>query len=105
MLPPVKVKSISTSAKRGLDQGRLPAKRPFAKARSRRGRFQHPSTARTASVRERRPAGLWIYGEYQMGELQARSCMVAGRSGLGGTPCRMASHVDQRQLGFSSTRR
>lgn len=43
-------------------------------------------------------------GAYQMGEVQARSWMTGGRTGLGVTPTRTASQVDQRQLGFSSTR-
>ena len=49
-------------------------------------------------------AGLHGYGTYQMGDDQARSWMVAGRPGFGGFPARMASQVDQRQVGFCSTR-
>ena len=51
-----------------------------------------------------RPPSRQPAGEYQIDELQARSWMVAGRSGFGGIPSRRASQVDQRQLGFSSTR-
>ena len=43
-------------------------------------------------------------GTYQMGEDHARSWIVFGKAGLGGTPARSASRVDQRQTGFSSTR-
>ena len=43
-------------------------------------------------------------GAYQIEELQARSWIVAARSGFGGMPTRRASQVDQRQLGFSRTR-
>jgi len=40
----------------------------------------------------------------QIGDDQARSWIVAGRSGRGSMPARSASQVDQRQVGFSSTR-
>ena len=43
-------------------------------------------------------------GTYQIGDDQARSCRVAGRSGRGSTPARIASQVFHRQVGFSSTR-
>ena len=51
--------------------------------------------------------GVWCrfaQGATQIGDDQARSWMVAGRSGRGSTPARIASHVDQRHDGFSSTR-
>ena len=59
--------------------------------------------------RLRAPAGLDVgcrfgQGATQIGDDQARSWMVAGRSGRGSTPARTASHVDQRHDGFSSTR-
>ena len=44
------------------------------------------------------------YGVTQIGDDQARSCSVAGLSGRGSTPARMASQVVHRQVGFSSTR-
>ena len=40
-------------------------------------------------------------GATQIGDDQARSWRVAGRSGRGSTPARTASHVDQRHDGFS----
>jgi hypothetical protein len=40
----------------------------------------------------------------QIGELHARSWIVFASFGLGSTPARSASHVDQRHDGFSSTR-
>jgi hypothetical protein len=43
-------------------------------------------------------------GSTQIGDDQARSWIVVGRSGRGSTPLRRASHVDQRHVGFSSTR-
>jgi len=42
---------------------------------------------------------------YQIGDDQARSWIVAGRSSRGSTADRIASQVDHRQTGFSSTRR
>ena len=45
------------------------------------------------------------HGRYQIGDDQALSWIVGGRSGRGSTPARIASQVDQRQVGFSSTRR
>lgn len=44
-------------------------------------------------------------GTIQIGEDHARSWMVVAKSGLGAVPARIASQVDQRQVGFSSTRR
>ena len=51
--------------------------------------------------------GVWrdAHGWYQIGDDQARSWIVGGKPGLGSTPARIASQVDQRQVGFSSTRR
>ena len=43
-------------------------------------------------------------GLNQIGEVQARSWIVADSAGFGSTPVRTASHVDHRQTGFSSTR-
>ena len=43
-------------------------------------------------------------GVYQMGELHARSCMVAGKFLGGSMPSSLASYVDQRGVGISSTR-
>ena len=40
----------------------------------------------------------------QIGELQARSCITGLISGRGVTPARMASQVDQRQVGFCNAR-
>ena len=45
------------------------------------------------------------HGRYQIGDDQARSWIVGGSPGRGSTPARIASQVDQRQVGFSSTRR
>jgi hypothetical protein len=39
-----------------------------------------------------------------MGEDHARSCSVLAKSGLGATPARIVSQVDQRQVGFSIAR-
>lgn len=48
---------------------------------------------------------VWPYeGRNQIGEDQARSWIVFGKSERGATPARMASQVDQRQEGFSSAR-
>ena len=44
-----------------------------------------------------------LSGTYQIGELQALSCIVAGRSSLGFSPDFNASHVDHLQVGFSKT--
>ena len=44
------------------------------------------------------------YGTTQIGELQARSCTMAGTSASRGSPARRASRVLQRGVGFSSTR-
>ena len=52
-----------------------------------------------------RNSGQPAQGRYQIGDDQARSWIVGGRSGRGLTPARIASQVDQRQVGFSSTRR
>ena len=43
-------------------------------------------------------------GAIHIGELQARSWIVAGTFDVGSTPARIASQVDQRQVGFCSTR-
>ena len=45
-----------------------------------------------------------VAGSIQIGEDQARSWRVLYQSGRGGDPARRASQVDQRQVGFSSTR-
>ncbi len=45
-----------------------------------------------------------LSGMYQIGELQALSCIVAGRSALGISPDFIASHDDHLQVGFSNTR-
>ena len=58
-------------------------------------------------VRARAAPGVWCrfaQGATQIGDDQARSWMVVGKSGRGSTPARIASHVDQRHDGFSSTR-
>ena len=47
---------------------------------------------------------VYPFGIYQIGDDQARSWMVASRSARGDKPARIASHVDQRQVGFSKTR-
>ena len=49
-------------------------------------------------------AALRRYGVYQIGDDQARSWMVAGKSWRGAVPARRASQDDQRQVGFSRTR-
>ena len=43
------------------------------------------------------------HGRYQIGDDHARSWIVVGMPGRGSTPARRASHVDHRQVGFSST--
>ena len=58
----------------------------------------------TAVIR-RSGRGTYATGSIQMGELQARSMMVGAIQGFGGVPLRSASQVDQRQDGFSMTRR
>ncbi len=41
-----------------------------------------------------------LAGSIQIGDDQARSRIVAGTRGSGSSPKRMASYVDQRQVGF-----
>ena len=44
------------------------------------------------------------HGEYQIGDDHARSWIVRGSPSGGFSPARIASHVVQRQVGFSNTR-
>ena len=67
---------------------------------------------RFAAHLPQKPAGTPAYppgraelpGTIQIGDDQARSWIVAGRDTRGATPAFTASHVDQRQIGFSRTR-
>ena len=67
-------------------------------------RYLHVDPNKAHDPRASRFPQLADWGAIQMGELQARSWMVVGKSLRGGTPARRASQVDQRQVGFSSTR-
>ena len=44
------------------------------------------------------------WGKIHIGDVQARSCSVGSFSSRNGRPNRFASHVDHRQVGFSSAR-
>ena len=45
-----------------------------------------------------------VRGKIHMGDVQARSCSVGSFSARNGRSNRIASHVDHRQVGFSSAR-